>query len=410
MATKPRIFMLKDDPCNYLDLFVEPFRVRLREGQYSHQTIAIYCSTVFHFGEWLQAEGIAHRHVDSAHVHAFLRGHIPNCLCTRHIRGSQNHNLSALNHLLRLMRDLGAADRPMPDAIELEVEGFDRALHDVWGLAAVTRSQHRITLRRLLRQNSISEGAVSASLNADAVRSFVLDGAQSLDTIRNRSGFIRCYLRYRKMQGDDVTGLSRAIPRRTAMIDQPLPQGLTPAELAELLGAFDTTLPGQKRSYAIARCLADIGLRSSEVARLGLDDVDWAQGVIHIVRGKGRRVESLPLPRATGEALVDYIRNERPQTDCRMIFVRRKPPVGLPVGRRVVQRAIHDAYARLGWNRSRVHILRHTLATHLISAGATVPQVADILRHRDFTTTSIYARVDANHLSRVAMPWPGSVD
>ena len=147
MATKPRIFMLKDDPGNYLDLFVEPFRVRLREGQYSHQTIAIYCSTVFHFGEWLQAEGIAHRHVDSAHVHAFLRGHIPNCLCTRHIRGSQNHNLSALNHLLRLMRDLGAADRPMPDAIELEVEGFDRALHDVWGLAAVTRSQHRITLR-----------------------------------------------------------------------------------------------------------------------------------------------------------------------------------------------------------------------------------------------------------------------
>ena len=126
--------------------------------------------------------------------------------------------------------------------------------------------------------------------------------------------------------------------------------------------------------------------------------------------GKGRRAESLPLPRSTGEALVDYIQNERPQTDCRMIFVRNKPPVGLPVGRRVVQRAIQDAYARLGWNRSRVHILRHTLATHLISAGAPVPQVADVLRHRDITTTSIYARVDANHLSLVAMPWPGSVD
>jgi site-specific recombinase XerD len=402
--------MLKDDPGNYLVLFVEPFRVRLREGRYSHQTIAEYCATVFHFGEWLQAEGVAHRDFNEAHIRTFLRGHIPNCRCARHIRGRPNHILSALNHLLRLMRDLGATDRPSLDAVDLEVDGFDRALQDIWGLAATTRSQHRMALRRLLRRISAAEVMSSVSVDADMVRNFVLAGAQSLDTIRNRSGFIRCYLRYRKMQGDDVTGLSRAIPRRTAMIDQPLPQALTPAELAELLGAFDTTLPGQKRSYAIARCLADIGMRSSEVARLSLDDVDWAQGVIHIVRGKGRRVEGLPLPRATGEALVDYIRNERPQTDCRMIFVRLKPPVGLPVGRRVVQRAIHDAYARLGWNRSRVHILRHTLATHLIGAGAPVPQVADVLRHRDITTTSIYARVDANHLSRVAMPWPGSVD
>lgn len=410
MATKPRLFMLKDDPGNYLAAYVEPFRNRLRAGSYADQTVAIYCSSVFHFGEWLKTEGIAINSVNAAHTREFQSDHIPICRCDRHIRGASNHVSAALNHLLRLMRDLDATDCPVPDAITLEVEGFDRALDDVWGLSAVTRSQHRMALRRLLRQNSTSEVVDSVSVDADAVRDFVLAGAQSLDTIRNRSGFIRCYLRYRKMQGDDVTFLSRAIPRRTAMIDQPLPQALTPAELAELLGAFDTALPGQKRSYAIARCLADIGMRSIEVARLSLDDVDWAQGVIHIMRGKGRRVESLPLPRATGEALVDYIRNERPQTDSRMIFVRRKPPVGLPVGRRVVQRAIHDAYARLGWNRSRVHILRHTLATHLIGAGAPVPQVADILRHRDITTTSIYARVDANHLSLVAMPWPGSVD
>lgn len=410
MATKPRVFMLKDDPGNYLALFVEPFRDKLREGRYSDQIIADYCSSVFHFGEWLQAEGIATRDVNSAHIRVFLQDHIPNCQCARHIRGKPNHILSALNHLLRLMRDLGATDRPMPDAIDLEVDGFDRALQDVWGLAASTRAQHRRALRRLFRQFSTSEVMGSISADADMIRNFVLDGTPCLDTIRDRSVFIRCYLRYRKMQGDDVSRLLRAVPRPTTMIDQPLPEALTPSELTELLGAFDTTLPGQKRGYAIARCLADIGMRSSEVARLSLDDVDWAQGVIHIVTGKGRRAESLPLPRSTGEALVDYIQNERPQTGCRMIFVRNKPPVGLPVGRRVVQRAIQDAYARLGWNRSRVHILRHTLATHLISAGAPVPQVADVLRHRDITTTSIYARVNTDHLSRVAMPWPGSLD
>lgn len=410
MATRPRTFMLKDDPGNYLASLVEPFRDRLRQGRYADQIIAEYCASVFHFGEWLQTCGIPIRSVGPTHIRVFLQDHIPNCRCARHIRGKSNHVLSALNHLLRLIHDLGAADCPIPNEIDLEIEGFDHALRDVWGLAASTRSQHRMALRRLFRQISVSDVTGSILVDTDAIRNFVLDGAPCLDTIRDRSGFIRCYLRYRKMQGDDVTALLRAVPRPTAIIDQLLPEALTPAELAELFGAFDTALPGQKRGYAIARCLADIGMRSSEVARLSLEDVDWAQGMIYIALGKGRRVESLPLPRSTGEALVDYIRNERPQTDCRMIFVRHKPPVGLPVGRRVVQRAIQDAYAKLGWNRSRVHILRHTLATHLISAGASVPQVADVLRHRDIATTSIYARINADHLARVVMPWPGKED
>ncbi len=94
MAPKPRMLMLKDDPGNYLDLFVKPFRVRFREGRYSHQSIAEYCATVFHFGEWLQAEGIAHRDVNEALIRTFLRGHIHNCRCprrSRHLAPSDLH-------------------------------------------------------------------------------------------------------------------------------------------------------------------------------------------------------------------------------------------------------------------------------------------------------------------------------
>lgn len=377
-------------------------------GSYADQIIAEYSACIFHFGEWLQSEEIAVHSLNSTHIRSFLQEHLPTCGCPRHIRSKPTHITSALNHLLRLMQELDVTDRPGPDAIAKEIEGFDRALRDVWGLAPSTRAQHRMALRRLLAGAELTG---TASIGASAIRDFVLGkDVHAIGTIRARSVFIRCYLRYRNLLGDDVAALLAVVPRPTTVIEQSIPEALTAEELDQLLGSFDPSLPGQKRSYAIARCLADLGMRSNEVARLRLEDIDWAQGLIQIAPGKGRRVEQLPLPRSTGEALVDYIKNERPQTGCRMIFVRHKPPVGLPVSRRVVQRAIHDAYAKLGWDRSRVHILRHTLATHLINAGTPVPQVADILRHRDIATTSIYARVDAAHLAKVAMPWPGSME
>lgn len=409
MTAKRRIFMLKDDPCNYLASVIPPYRKRLRDGHYSAQIIAEYCACVFHFGEWLQNEGIDIPAITERHALLFLQNHIPACACPRHVRGAANHNRSALNHLLRLMRDIEIIAAVEPDIIGREITAFDDALRDVWGLAPSTRSQHRMSLRCLLTQVFGSGEIAPVSISAGAIRAFVLGKeARCLGTVRALSVFVRCYFRYRKLLGDDVTAQLAAVPRPTSVVEQPLPEALTDEELDQLLASFDTSRPGQRRSYAITRCLADIGMRSSEVIRLSLDDVDWAQGEIRIASGKGRRAERLPLPNTTGQALADYIRNERPATECRKVFVRHKPPLGLPVGRRVVQRALHDAYKRLGWDRSRVHILRHTLATQLINAGTPVPQVADILRHRDIATTSIYARVNIDHLIQVAMPWPGS--
>ncbi|MFV0644900.1 MAG: tyrosine-type recombinase/integrase [Sphingomonadaceae bacterium] len=410
MTAKRRVFMLKDDPGNYLAAVVAPFRNRLRDGQYSPRIIALYSACVFHFGEWLQSEGIDIPAISEHHTRLFLQRHIPTCSCSRHVRGYLHHNRSALNHLLRLMRDLEIIEAVKPDAIACEIRAFDDALRDVWGLAPSTRAQHRMSLRRLLKQASGSGVIDPSSISAGTIREFVLGKeARSLGTIRALSVFVRCYFRYRKLLGDDVTAQLAAVPRPTSVIERPLPEALTAEELDQLLASFDTSLPGQSRSYAIARCLADIGMRSIEVVRLNLDDIDWVQGEIRIAPGKGRRAERLPLPHATGQALVDYIRNERPATECRKVFVRHKSPVGLPVGRRVVQRVLHDAYKKLGWDRSRVHILRHTLATQLINAGTPVPQVADILRHRDIATTSIYARIDIDHLTQVAMPWPRSM-
>lgn len=188
-----------------------------------------------------------------------------------------------------------------------------------------------------------------------------------------------------------------------------LPKWLSAEELTRLLGAFDRSTATGRRDYAIARCFIDLGLRTTEIARLQLDDVAWHEGTVRI-RGKGRRVDLLPLPAVTGRAIVEYLRRGRPVTPVRGLFVRHRPPVGKPVSPCIVRNAVRFAARRCGLGQCihGPHILRHTVAKRLLQQGASLKQIADVLRHRCLDTTGIYAKVDLAALSRVALPWPGS--
>ena len=155
------------------------------------------------------------------------------------------------------------------------------------------------------------------------------------------------------------------------------------------------------------RCALDLGLRRGEIAVLSLDDIDWRAGTLRLRRTKGRREDCLPLPQATGRAIADYLRLERPQTLSRAIFVRHATPIGQPIGPDTVAKAIRQAYARAGLPYTRTHLLRHTLASRLLAGGSSLKEVADVLRHRSLETTQIYAKLDGRNLSAIALPWPG---
>lgn len=279
---------------------------------------------------------------------------------------------------------------------------------EVWGLSQGTRDHRRRIVRRLLRAQFGSGPIDLTAIAPTALRAFVLGPPGfSPSTIRVMAGAVRCWLRHRQLLGEDVAALQNAVPRPACWRDAALPEGLSVSELDQLFRAFDAECPSRRRGYALVRCLADLGLRSSEVVRLRLDDIDWRAGTLTVAAGKARRADVLPLPAATGEAIADYLLYERPETTCRSIFVRHVAPLGEPVGRRVVQQALHAAYRRLGWDRTRVHILRHTLASRLVNAGTPIKEIADVLRHRSIVTSAGYTRVDAGRLSAVAMPWPG---
>ena len=160
------------------------------------------------------------------------------------------------------------------------------------------------------------------------------------------------------------------------------------------------------RDYAILSLLARLGLRGAEAAGLQLGDIDWRAGEI-TVTGKGSRTERLPLPAPAGEALAAWLKEGRPSCEPRSVFVTIRRP-HRPVTPHLVRVIMARACEQAGLERTGAHRLRHSLATEMLRAGASLPEVGQVLRHRSMLSTSIYAKVDQNALRPLARPWPGS--
>lgn len=162
---------------------------------------------------------------------------------------------------------------------------------------------------------------------------------------------------------------------------------------------------------AILMMLAKLGLRATGIATLALDDIDWRSGEM-LIHAKGRRRARMPMPPDVGAAIVAYLRNGRPTSPCRRLFLRTLAPyVGFASGcaitmiaKMALDRAGISGYAHQG-----AHIFRHSLATELLRSGATLSEIGQLLRHKSHDTTRIYAKVDIEALRTLSLPWPGGV-
>jgi integrase/recombinase XerD len=173
--------------------------------------------------------------------------------------------------------------------------------------------------------------------------------------------------------------------------------------VGKLLASCDRRRTIRRRDYAILVLLSRLGLRRGEVAAIGLEDIDWRAGLL-LVRGKGSRQDVLPLPVDVGEALVSYLRR-RPRCESRALFVRITAPLqGLAP--HTIGWIVREACTRAGLPRVGAHRLRHTAATEMLQAGASLAEIGQVPRHREQKTTAIYAKVDRRALRALARPWP----
>jgi site-specific recombinase XerD len=220
---------------------------------------------------------------------------------------------------------------------------------------------------------------------------------------------LRSFGRFLQLSGRSRHDWASALPRIASPGRSALPDYLQPEQLSALLRSIDPTTASGRRNSAILLCLARLGLRAAEVAALTLDQIHWRKGAMDLGAGKGRRERQLPLAQEVGRAIATYLLERKVQTDSRRVFCAIRN--GKSLSSMAITQVANRALKRAGIQTPRpgAHLLRRTLASHLIQHGVSLKAVADLLGHRCLDTTRLYANVNHSMLVEVSRPWPTEV-
>lgn len=219
---------------------------------------------------------------------------------------------------------------------------------------------------------------------------------------------VRAFLRFLIASGLCPAGLDACIPALAHWRLSALPRYLQPEDVERVIAACSAGSSAAIRDRAIVLLLARVGLRAGDVLRLRLGDLDWEQGTIRVV-GKGRRQTLLPMTQEVGDAIVAYIRNARHPIENDTLFLRSRAPYRAFASHAAISVIVAQAMRRAGVrcpSRGAAHVLRHSIASSMLRQGASLQEIADVLRHRSIATTEIYAKVDVVALRDIAQPWP----
>lgn len=220
---------------------------------------------------------------------------------------------------------------------------------------------------------------------------------------------LRCFFQYLFAQGLTTTNLSLCVPRVHAPWGARLPRYLSPEDVEAVLAAVRANPRHGTRNYAMLLLMARLGLRAVEVTAIHLDDIDWRAGEL-LIRGKGQLHDRLPIPPDVGDAISRYLQGDRSSTTTRTLFVTHRAPNRPFKDSKVINDILKAGLTAAGVKPPTPyvgsHVLRHSLATNMVRAGASLEEIGDLLRHRSRATTMIYAKLDTDGLRSIAQPWP----
>jgi site-specific recombinase XerD len=393
------------------DTVAAEFVSHLKGLGHTDLTLTGYRDGARHFCEWLRRSGVAIDAVDDDVIERFARHR---CKWSRgrwHNRPSFKY-VRRVQRFVRFLTDRGLTRATVPKAIaaiDAHLAGFQSWLRDHRGISEPTVERHS----RMIMSFLPSLGSDPGMYDAELVRQVVLEAAHrnSRPQIKTITTALRGYLRFLSAQGACRPRLDQAIPVIPQWRLSALPRYLPPADVERLIASCDLTKPHGIRDRAILLLLARLGLRAGDVFDLRLEDVAWEEGTLR-VSGKARQAVRLPLPQDAGDALLQYLERVRPRVDDERIFLRSSAPYRAFSGSRAISDVVRLAVKRAGITNPPshgAHLLRHSAATGMLRAGATLEAIGALLRHRSADTTAYYAKVDVPMLRRIAQPWPGAV-
>ena len=384
--------------------FVEGYRVWLLERGYSPGTVGHELRFLGVVGRWMVAEDLAVGQLDGDVIAAFVEAHrVKGRVAAVVARGSRS--------LLIYLRELGAVgperDDPVTPLGELIAEYRQWLISDR-GLAPLTVKRYVALATRFLGERvSVVDELGVRDLSGEHVAAFVLRECErlSVDSAKGKVGELRSLLRFLFVRGLIALALGDAVPLVASWRDTGIPRAVAPGDVERLIGSCDRSTLEGARDAAIMLLLARLGLRSIEVARLELADLDWRAGEL-LVHGKGGREDRLPLPDEVGSALAEYL-TVRGRREFRHVFLTLRAPTR-SIRADLVGDVVRRACKHAGVAQISPHRLRHTLASEMLAQGASLRDIGQVLRHRHLSTTAIYAKVDLERLRQVALPWPGA--
>ena len=392
--------------------YIAGFGNALWEAGYAEITARRYIRAAQHLIHWAQHRHIPFAELNDIQVERFQR-HLSRCRCPSY--GCSDHALVGgarlfIEHLQRVNVIPSRADHGKKPKTPTLLDGFCQWMRLNRNITEPALHNYSHGIRNLLR----AIGDDVSSLDAQRLRKFVLDQSRHSGWAKAKTMVtgLRAFVRFLVTSGLCPAGLEGAIPTLAHWRLSTLPRYLQAEEVERIVAACTPHTAVGMRDRAIVLLLARLALRASDIVHLRLADIDWKEGWIRVC-GKGRRETRFPLPQEVGEAIVSYIKESRPPVDTDALFIRSRAPLRGLASYRAISMIVAKAIRRAGvvrQGRGAAHLLRHSAATAMLRQGASLQDIAVILRHRSIETTSIYAKVDVLALREIAQPWPEEVN
>jgi integrase/recombinase XerD len=385
---------------------VDDFAEWLHRRGYKPVSIETILRSLAGWTDWMRSAGFT--------VHDCLAGlaacatEVQAARRVRYSRGPNNHSLAAAALFIRFLREQGllpsAVAPPSPADLWPIIGEFRSWMRQHRGLTETTLDVYQPIIAELLT----ALGGAPNLYTAEALRGFALERARQHGISRAKTVVVsvRAFLRFLGATGQCPPGMPHAIPGFASWQLSTVPRFLVAEDVERVIDSCPVDGNGP-RDKAVLLLLARLGLRAGEVAQLRFDDIDWVEGLI-TVSGKVRRQEKLPLSQEVGDALLLYLRQNRPPLRTPEVFTTVWAPLR-PLTRAAVTHIVRAALRRAGIKApiNGAHVLRHSAATTMLRSGASLAGIGAVLRHRSPRTTAHYAKVDFGLLSEIAQPWPG---
>lgn len=412
------------DPTSSNDTFLQQLTAHLKREKYDCVVVQNYTAAARRFLQYLDSKRVAVDCVQCSDVECYLtalrffrscrkrRGRVSN--------GLRKLHRSAIHMLMRVVH--GQWPIPQPLTTECEVlhsqiiGGYDAWMSDLRGLATETRSDRRAEAGRFLKWLRESGGKNKpAALTVANIDAYVQwRGAPVRRTSRKSITInLRSFLRHLHFARITERDLSAAVIGPTLYAYEDIPSALRAEDVQKVLKVTrrDRSAIG-RRDYAILLLLATYGLRAGEITSLRLEDIDWKHSRLHVRHSKTGVHSLLPLLSGPGEAILDYLRDGRPETGLRELFIRSRAPyrafargssLYTPISRRLAIAGVTAA------GKKGPHAFRHARAVTLLRSKVPLKLIGDVLGHRSTHSTGAYLKLATEDLRRVALEIPTEV-